>query len=191
MKLGAANSCCSLCLIQEVSCKLVNPLSRAPLRLRCSKAVRAKCFLMCKCDDGSCLDGLGCDTCTLELGQQHQTLPFQHRFHGEPLDARPLPFQHCGGGPQLLESQCVSQCFHIVIITPLSVRQLYGTERSETGCLLRCGAFDLAFPVTNPLIPMLSPGSSLWLANTPPQSWKPAQCPDRVAPFLEKLNCWN
>lgn len=76
MKLGAANSCRSLCLIQEVSCKLVNPLSRAPLRLRCSKAVRAKCFLMCKCDDGSCLDGLGCDTCTLELGQQHQTLPF-------------------------------------------------------------------------------------------------------------------
>ncbi len=75
-KVGRSNSCHSFCLIQEVSFKLVNPLSQAPLRLPCSKAVQAKCFLKCKCDDGNCLDGLGCDTCTLGLGQQHQASLF-------------------------------------------------------------------------------------------------------------------
>lgn len=94
------------------------------------------------------------------------------------------------------ESQCESQCFFLVDITAspsFSVLQPHGAGRSDSSCQLGCGGFDLPFPVANPLlIPMLGPPPSRrYPSNIPTQSWKLAQYSDRVAPFLEKLNCWN
>lgn len=90
------------------------------------------------------------------------------------------------------ESQCESQCFRLVDISAspsFSVLQPHGAGRSDSSCQLGCRGFDLAFPVTNLfLIPMFGP---CYPSNIPPKSWKPAQCSDRVAPFLEKLNCLN
>lgn len=160
----------------------------------CSKAVRAVCFLKCKCDGR----GIGwwpwlwhmhpaarSTTSGLFILAPPPWGPLGHEF---------LPFQHCCRETQSFAALVLSRhCYPTLSFCPLDL-------------WIRWVLFWLSVRVKR-----FRPGSS-W---TPPNvslfsfailisqisicdssdytipTWKSAQCPQRLNPSPDKLNCWN